>query len=72
MKRIKGDARGELPEGRFYDPGNCLGCGEGWSDRKEPPEREGGAAEALVPHDPYGEGDNRAPRRMPRSISGKY
>ena len=36
MKRIKGDARGELATGPYYSPGDCRVAGEGWSDRKEP------------------------------------
>ena len=78
MKRIKGDARGELATGPFYDPGNCLGCGAGWSDRKEQPGP--GDENYYGRHPSYGSRGDDEPasgRRLAnrlgfRSISGKY
>jgi hypothetical protein len=68
-----GDARGDAPTGPFWDPGNCLGCGGGWSDG---PYRLGPGHEGYYRGHPNEEGDDNGhapvPRRMPRSISGKY
>jgi hypothetical protein len=86
VKRIKGDARGELAEGRFWDPG--MGCaapagsagehdgfpGEGWSDRRE---LFGPGHENYYGYHPGedaaddGPEQGRAPR-LPKSISGRY
>lgn len=42
----------------------------GWYRPPPEPQESSGACEAMIPHDPYGE--STAPRRMPKSISGKY
>jgi hypothetical protein len=76
------DPRKGKPYYRPYSPGMGCASGNGYPGEHPagtytpPPEREGGAAEALIPHSPYdGEpasGSRLANRLGFKSISGRY